>query len=326
MKKVLITGGAGFIGLHIARALVRTGVHVDLVDNFSRGQSDFELSVVSSSRHVRTIELDMSVANATDILDSDYNLIFHLAAIVGVKNVVSRSYDTLALNTALTIEALRLARRQRNIFAFIFASTSEVYSGSEFSDLLAFPTIEDSILTVPPLSSPRTSYMLSKLYGEALVLQSGLRSVIVRPHNVYGPRMGRDHVIPELMRRIHNTEPGGELEVYSPTHSRTFCYIDDAVAMIIRLARNPAAIGGTWNIGTEAPEYSIMRVAEIIRDTMHADVKLVPGHTTSGSPTRRCPSMIRTDAMTGYYERTSLDDGVSSTFGWYREHDLVTPL
>jgi nucleoside-diphosphate-sugar epimerase len=128
------------------------------------------------------------------------------------------------------------------------------------------------------------------------------------------------------MRRIHNTEPGGELEVYSPTHSRTFCYIEDAVAMTLRLARNPAAIGGIWNIGTEAPEYSIMRVAEIIRNTMNANVKLIPGNNTLGSPTRRCPSMKRTNAMTGFYERTRLDDGVSSTFEWYRERDLTTPL
>jgi UDP-glucose 4-epimerase len=106
MKKALITGGAGFIGLNIAQALAQTGVHVDLVDNFSRGKNDLELSVVSrGSPHVRTIELDLGVANATDTLDSDYNFIFHLAAIVGVKNVVARSYDTLALNAALTIEA-----------------------------------------------------------------------------------------------------------------------------------------------------------------------------------------------------------------------------
>jgi nucleoside-diphosphate-sugar epimerase len=317
MRKALITGGAGFIGLKLARTLSDRGVAVDLIDNFSRGRDDVELAELSRDRVVRTIRLDLAGSHATDTLDRDYDTIFHCAAILGVRNVINRSYDTLTLNVALTEEALRLARRQKDLASFVFASTSEVYAGSLLAGLLSFPTPEDTVLALPPLTAPRTAYMLSKLYGEALAWQSGLPVVIVRPHNVYGPRMGTEHVVPELIERMRRSVPGASLEIYSPTHSRTFCYIDDAVELIARLAESPDAVGGAWNVGTETPEYSVMRVAEIVRSTIGADVRLVPGEETPGSPTRRCPSMTRTNALCDYHQRVSLEDGVARTASWY---------
>jgi len=212
---------------------------------------------------------------------------------------------------------LRLARRQKRLRAFVFASTSEVYAGSLSSGLLQFPTPEDSIIALPPLTGARTSYMLSKLYGEAMVCHAGIPYIIVRPHNVYGPQMGTEHVVPELMQRMHASPPGSDICIYSPEHSRTFCYIDDAVALINRLAHSETAIGKVWNVGTEAPEYRILEVAEIIRRTIGADVNLVPGGDTAGSPARRCPAMARTNALTGYDQRVALEAGVRQTWQWY---------
>jgi UDP-glucose 4-epimerase len=266
----------------------------------------------------------LSVPGATDTLPDDYDAIFHFAALLGVANVILRPYDTLTLNVALTVEALRLARRQAGLKSFVFASTSEVYAGSHLAALLQFPTAEDSVIALPPLTAPRTSYMLSKLYGEALVLQSGVPAVIVRPHNVYGPRMGTEHVVPELMKRMREAGSGADLPIYSPGHSRTFCYVDDAVELIVRLASSPAAVGQAWNIGTESPEYTVMRVAEVVRGAVGADVRLVEGEETPGSPTRRCPSMTRTNEVTGYFTRTSLEEGVALTYSWYRQH-VFTP-
>lgn len=317
MKKALITGGAGFIGLRIARRLLEAGVAVDLVDNFARGRDDEDLAAVRALPGARLIKLDLSVPGATDTLPHDYDAIFHFAALLGVANVILRPYDTLTLNVALTVEALRLARRQAGLKSFVFASTSEVYAGSHLAGLLQFPTAEDSVIALPPLTAPRTSYMLSKLYGEALVLQSGVPTVIVRPHNVYGPRMGTEHVVPELMKRMREAEPGSALPIYSSTHKRTFCYVDDAVELILRLSRTPVAVGQTWNIGSQAPEYMIMSVAEIIRDALNADVQLVAGEETPGSPTRRCPSMARTAEVTGYSAQIGLRQGIERTIAWY---------
>jgi nucleoside-diphosphate-sugar epimerase len=320
VKKALITGGAGFIGLSLARRLLEEDVAVDLVDNFSRGPRDAALTAVAESPHVRCLTLDLSIPGATSALDRDYDAIYHLAAIVGVVNVVGRAYDTLKLNVELTTEALRLAKCQTDLKVFLFVSTSEVYAGTLLAGLLAFPTPENSTIALPALEAPRTSYMLSKLYGEALVHHAGVPIVIIRPHNVYGPRMGTEHVVPELMKRMREAAPGSRLPIYSPTHSRTFCFIDDAVELTARLARNPEAAGQAWNVGTEAPEYQILQVAEIVRQVVGADVELAPANDTAGSPTRRCPSMAKTNTVTGHHARVSFEEGVDRTYAWYSRH------
>jgi nucleoside-diphosphate-sugar epimerase len=266
---------------------------------------------------VSLITLDLSVPGSTDTLRADYDAIFHFAAILGVANVIARAYDTLALNVILTVEALRLARRQKNLAAFVFASTSEIYAGSVARDLAKFPTPEDNVLALPDLTAPRTSYMLSKLYGEALVHQAKVPGIIIRPHNVFGPRMGTEHVVPELMKRMLAAAPGSDLRIYSSTHVRTFCFIDDAVELIRRLVANPGAVGHAWNVGTEAPEYQIMDVATIVRDTVGRNVNLVPGEEAPGSPRRRAPEMTRTNALTGWHDRISLRDGIARTYAWY---------
>ena len=296
MRKVLITGGAGFIGLNLARSLVTQGIRVDLLDDFSRGREDEEFTALVGRPGMRCLGLDLSAPGSTDGLDTDYDAIFHLAAILGVAKVIDRSYDTLRLNVQLTIEAIRLAAKQQRLDAFVFASTSEVYAGSLRAGLLQFPTPEASVIALPPLSEPRTSYMLSKLYGEALALQSRLPTIIVRPHNVYGPRMGTEHVVPELMKRMSRAALGEDLPIFSPHHSRTFCYIDDAVEIMTRLCISPAALGGVWNVGTEAariPDHPGCR--DHPRRYAIKTCKLDEGQETAGSPVRRCPSAACTE-------------------------------
>ena len=308
------------LGLSLARRLLSEDVAVDLVDNFSRGRRDAELAAVAAIPHIRCVTLDLSVPGATDALDKDYDAIFHFAAILGVANVIGRAYDTLKLNVELTNEALLFARRQADLKVFLFASTSEIYAGSLLAGLLSFPTPENSTIALPTLEAPRTSYMLSKLYGEALVHHAGVPGVIIRPHNVYGSRMGTEHVVPELMKRMRGAAPGSRLPIYSPTHSRTFCFIDDAVELTARLARKPEAIGRAWNVGTEAPEYTIMQVAEIVRRIVGADVELTQAEETAGSPARRCPSMTKTNTLTDHHRRVPLDEGVERTYAWYSRH------
>jgi nucleoside-diphosphate-sugar epimerase len=322
--RALVTGAAGFIGLALSRSLLDEGWEVDLADDFSRGKQDRELAALSQRQGVELFPINLTNAGATDQLAHDYDRIFHFAAIIGVARVIAHPYETLSRNVEMTIEMLRLARRQRDLSVFVFASTSEVYAGSLLTGDLQFPTPESSPLVLPPLAAPRTSYMLSKLYGEALLLQSGVPGVIVRPHNIYGPRMGTEHVIPELMKRMQGLSAGDDLSIASPTHIRTFCYIDDAIGMISRLAGNPDAVGQPWNIGTESPEVTIFELAEIIRQVLGSPVRLVPGEETQGSPTRRCPAMQRTDSATGWHQRVPLTEGIARTYEWY-SRNLFAP-
>lgn len=319
MKRVLITGGAGFMGLHLARNLIREDVQVDLLDNFSRGQRDPELSEVLGSGRATLCEFDLRNSPSLGALTDDYTDIFHFAAMLGVQNVIDRPYQVLEENTALTVGAIELARKQKSLRRFVFASTSEVYAGTLEHFDLPIPTPESTPLALPPLNRPRTSYMLSKVYGEALCHHAGLPVTIVRPHNVYGPRMGTAHVIPQLLERGYRTPSGAELEVFSIEHTRTFCFVEDAVEMISRLAGAEAAIGKAVNVGTEKPEITIGRLAEIVVSALGKPLTIVSGATTQGSPARRAPDMSQCASLTGYRSKVSVEEGVSRTFDWYRK-------
>ena len=318
MSKALITGGAGFIGAHLARRLVESGYAVDLVDDFSRGLNDDVIAQLQRDESVRFLECDLLRPGALEDAADDYDYIVHLAAIVGVANVVGRPYRVLCDNVRMTEQALALAGRQRALRRFLFPSTSEVYAGTLETFGLEVPTPEHTPLVVPDLDRPRTTYLLSKVYGEAMCRQAGVPFTIIRPHNVYGPRMGLAHVIPELLQRAHGASDG-RLEVFSVEHRRTFCYIDDAVEMIARALESPRCESATLNVGTQAPEVTIGELAALIVAVVGKDLEIVPGPTTPGSPERRCPDMSRTAELTGYTSRVALEEGVRRTYEAYRE-------
>lgn len=318
MTKILITGGGGFIGLHLGRRLHEAGSEVDLLDNFARGARDDELAEFVGLSGVRLIERNLLGPEALEDLDVDYDLMFHLAAIVGVANVLEAPLRVLRDNVALLTPLLELAAAQASLRRFVFASTSEVYAGTLELGTLPIPTPEHVPLTLPDLGRPRTSYLLSKLYGEALCLHSGVPVTVIRPHNVYGPRMGLAHVIPELLQRAHAAEDGGTLQVFSVDHRRTFCFVSDAVEMIARAAESAACAGEAMNVGSQSPEVTIGELAQTVLTVVGKNLTVEPGPTTEGSPGRRCPDMSKTLRLTGYVARTDLEDGVRDTYDWYR--------
>jgi UDP-glucuronate decarboxylase len=317
VTRALVTGGAGFIGSHLVSRLVDEGYDVDIVDDFSRGVRDQAIGALERSGHVRLLELDLRSPDALSGVGTAYSLVVHLAAIVGVANVLSRPRDVLWDNVRMLEGALSLARRQRGIERFLFASTSEVYAGSLEHGALAFPTPEAAVLSLPDLSRPRTSYMLSKIYGEAMCRQAGVPVTIIRPHNIYGPRMGMAHVIPELLNRARMCSDG-RLEVYSVDHRRTFCYVEDAVETIVRAVRSPRCEGETLNVGTQFPEISIGELARVICDVVGRNLEIVPLNPTAGSPSRRCPDISKTVELTGFAPQVALEDGISRTDEAYR--------
>jgi UDP-glucose 4-epimerase len=319
VKKALITGGAGFIGGHLTARLLDEGYAVDLLDNMSRGVDDELIAGFRSRPDVGFVVADLMDPASVAGLGSDYTHVFHFAALLGVQNVLNRPYEVLRANVAMLETMLDLAARQDALERFIFPSTSEVYVGTLQHFDLPLPTPETTPLAISPLEHPRTSYMLSKIYGEALVNQAGMPFTIIRPHNFYGERMGLSHVIPELLSKIHRLSDGDELVIASMDHRRTFCHIDDAVEYIVRLLGADAAVDGTFNVGVQAPEISIGELAELLVRTVGRDVRIVPGETTPGSPSRRAPDMSHTISVTGHQPVVSLEDGVSRVYDWYRE-------
>jgi UDP-glucose 4-epimerase len=320
--KVLLTGGAGFIAERLAFALANDQCTVHIVDNLMRGKKDARIDKLEARGNVNFYEIDLLQPTALDNLENDYDFVIHCAAIVGVQNVVDRPYQTLRDNVLMQEAVIRFASRQASLRRILFASTSEVYAGSLIHLSLPLPTPENTPLALPDLSEPRTSYMLSKIYGEAMLLHSGLPYTIVRPHNVYGPRMGMAHVIPQLLQKAHNAEPNSTLEVFSVDHKRCFCYVDDAVEMLLRLLKADAASRQVLNVGAEAPEVTIRELAELVIATVGKRLRIVPKPATLGSPSRRLPDMTRMRRIANYSAHTSLQDGVRSTYEWYKTHEF----
>jgi nucleoside-diphosphate-sugar epimerase len=323
--KALVTGGLGFIGFHLSARLLAEGFEVHALDNCERGAVDAEIDALAGNARYRLILGDVIDNSRVDRLDDDYDLLFHLAAIVGVGNVVRQPYRVLRDNAIALAGMLEWGSRQKKLQRFVFPSTSEVYAGTLESFGVKLPTPESTPLTVADLARPRTSYMLSKIYGEALCRHSGLRFTIVRPHNVYGPRMGMAHVVPELLDRAHRAPDGGKLLVFSPSHRRTFCYVDDAVELIVRLALLPTAAGGTFNIGSADEETSIADLATLVARTVGKRLEIEAGPDTDGSPSRRRPDVSLAICATSYTASITLEEGLRRSYAWYRAKVFEAP-
>jgi len=316
VKKVLITGGAGFIGYHLANKLLESNYQIDLLDNFYRGVNDTQLSNLAENEKINLINADLLQSATIDRLDQDYMYIYHFAAVIGVQHVLKSPYDVLTKNFMLLQNALEIAKSQKKLERFVFASTSEVYAGTLNHYGLVFPTTESTPLTISYLHEARSSYMLSKIYGEAMCLHSELPVTIIRPHNFYGPRMGLSHVIPELMKKVVDSN-NGVVDVFSVNHKRTFCYIADAVEMIQLLAEFDQTNNESYNIGNDDEEFTMGELAQQIIDLVGKNVVINPLFVTLGSPERRCPSITKLKETVPFKKKYPLEKDLQETFDWY---------
>ncbi len=317
MRRVIITGGAGFIGLHLARVLLEAEFEVLIIDDFSRGASDTDFELVRE--HGKCTVWDLNLIDDS-IPDFEAQVIVHLGALVGVDRVTQQPYSVLQANVEMLFRVLSWAKRVKSLEHFVFTSTSEVYAPSVQLNLSPVPTPEGGLLTMPDLRQGRSSYLLSKIYGEALCAYSNLPYTVIRPHNVYGPRMGMSHVIPQLLLKAHLAESGSQLEVASLDHTRSFMYVTDAVRRIVHLISMPAT-GRTLNLGNQEPEVSIKYVAETILEVVGKDLLIRKLPPTPGSPRRRCPDTSAMNNLLGAIDCVNLRDGISRTYDWYLAND-----
>jgi nucleoside-diphosphate-sugar epimerase len=325
-KKILITGGAGFIGFHLARRLQSEGYQICLVDNFSRGILDPELQAMSKLKNIKMLNIDCRDIEQINSIDYTPEIIFHLAAIIGVKNVNDKPYNVLIDNLRMLENIISFARSLEKFERLFFSSTSEVYAGTLENFDLVIPTKEKSPLSVTELSRPRTTYMLSKIYGEAICHHSGLPFTIFRPHNVYGPRMGMSHVIPQQLFKAYQAKNGDSIEIPSANQTRSFCYIDDAVEILVRMMNSEICKGKTLNLGVETDEIKIFEAVQMCWNINNK--KILPVHLspTEGSPERRAPDMKETLKILGNINYTKLEDGIGHTYDWYLKNIFTSSI
>ncbi|MEV6303589.1 NAD-dependent epimerase/dehydratase family protein [Actinoplanes sp. NPDC051861] len=317
--RALLLGGAGFIGLHLARRLVADGYEITVVDDFSRGREDADLNELRAHPSVRVLSADLTDAATYARLPHGWDQIYLLAAVVGVRNVEQDPARVVRVNTLVAMHLLDWVAPGERVF---FASTSEVYAGGVDAGVVAVPTAEDVPAMVSDVTAPRFAYAVSKLLGEAAFLHTararGFDAVVGRFHNVYGPRMGADHVIPEMaLRAVSGEDP---FRVPGADQFRAFCHVGDAVEAMVRLMAAPGAAGQIVHIGNDREETNIGDLAKLVLRVAEAGPAIEPSPAPPGSVHRRCPDLSRLRGLTGYEPAVTLEEGVRSTFAWYREH------
>ncbi len=317
--KALITGGAGFVGSHLAEALLARGDEVFVLDNLSTGSIENIEALKRETRFHYTIDSVTNEPVCAELIDR-VDVVFHLAAAVGVKLIVESPVNTIETNVHGTEMVLKLANKKKK--KVLVASTSEVYGKS--NDV---PFHEEADLVLGPTSKGRWSYACSKAIDEFLALayfkEKRLPVVIVRLFNTVGPRQtGRyGMVVPNFVKQALLGHP---LTVFGDgTQSRCFTYVSDVVGALIGLADHEAAVGQVFNIGNSTEEISILDLAKRVKERTRSksEIVLVPYARAyeegfEDMP-RRVPDTSKLKALIGYEPRVQLDeilDRVSAYF------------
>jgi len=329
-RRSLILGGTGFIGLRLAQRIIALAGPEDevvLTDNLSRGCRDQEVeNMLRSSANVRLLEIDLTEPTAFDRIEGVFDHVYLLASMVGVKRVESLPEQVLRINTLIILGALEWMARSGSGRIF-FSSTSENYAGAYENGVLPVPTPESVPLVISDIRNPRFSYAVTKIWGEAAAIFYGARhgftSVIGRYHNIYGPRMGYDHVIPQLSVRIIQGED--PLGVMNPEHTRAFCHVDDAVEATRLLMDAPIKNGTIVNIGNNNEELAIGELANRLLRLAGRRPEFVSRQAPRGSVARRVPALDLLRQLTAFCPAVPLDKGLAETFAWYRLHSAENP-
>jgi nucleoside-diphosphate-sugar epimerase len=311
-KHILVTGGTGFIGSALVRALVERGELVRTFDNDSRGSS----KNISDLKSVEVVRGDIRERVEVQKACRGMDVVCHLAAINGTENFYNRPGLVLEVGVKGIVNVLD-AVKEENVGELFVMSTSEVYQSARI------PTDETAPLIVPDPKNPRYSYGASKIISEILALHtsSARRTCIVRPHNVYGPCMGFEHVIPQFIERLmaHSDQSGIAAFPIQGTgdETRAFCFIDDFVkGFLCVLDRGES--GEIYHIGIEE-ETSVHELAELIARLLGKTIRVTPTPLSQGSTPRRCPNIEKIRRL-GFRPTTSLETGLNQTIPWYRKY------
>lgn len=326
MARALITGGAGFVGSHLAQRLLRGGYQVTVIDNLSTGRLRNIEASMSHPKFSFAVE-DIRNIHVIDRLVSECDIIFHLAAAVGVRNIIDQPINTIEVNIGGTEMILKTASRYRR--RLLIASTSEVYGKG-----VTFPFREDDDTLSGPTRRSRWSYAASKAIDEFLAFayhdEVGLPVTLFRLFNTVGPRQIGQYgmVMPRFVRWALANEP---IQVYGDgRQQRCFANVYDVIQAIQALAESDETIGELYNIGS-SEEISIMELARRIRDRADSasEIQLIPyerAYQQKGFEDfrRRVPSIEKIRSAVGWAPMSPLDKTIDQIIAYHRT-EMVNP-
>lgn len=323
--RALITGGAGFIGSHLAEALLGRGHQVTVLDNLSTGSFQNIERLVDRRGFAYVIDTVTNERLVGALMDR-CDVVFHLAAAVGVRLVVERPIHTIETNVNGTETVLRQARRRKT--RVLIVSTSEVYGKG-----VELPFREDADLVLGPPNKTRWGYATSKLIDEFMALaywkEQQVPSIVVRLFNTVGPRQNSRYgmVLPNFVRRAIDNQP---IIVHGDgSQTRSFTWVGDVVSAMMALVEEPRAAGEVFNIGNGA-EISIRDLALKVRAMAgsHSPIKFVPYQEVFDSSfedmPRRVPDISKIRQLVGYEPKVHLDKIISKTIEYWAAERTVT--
>jgi len=318
--KILITGGAGFIGSHLAEELLYQGEEVYVIDNLSTGRLENIKHLAANPHFHITIETILEEKTVEELIKK-CELIFHLAAAVGVRLIIEKPVDTIETNILGTEIVLKSANKFKR--KVILASTSEVYGKNS---KVPFREEDDSVYG--PTTKSRWSYACSKAIDEFLALayfhEKKLPVVIARLFNTIGPRQtGRyGMVVPSFIQQALLSHP---VTVYGDgKQSRSFTHVTDAVSALIGLSEHPKAVGEVFNVGN-GREITIERLALLIKKMTNSKSKIVyipydkAFEKGFEDMIRRVPDITKINHLIGYKPEVNLEESLEKIIDYYRE-------
>lgn len=321
-KKVLIIGGAGFIGFNLAYYLSENAnCQLTIADNLYRGKMDDYFSDLIVKNNVKFIEADFTKIESFSQLDNDYDQCYMLASVVGVGNTLSYPTEVIRINSFLILNTLEWLEKS-DVRKVIFTSTSENYAGTIDSFGFQIPTPENIPLSISDISHPRYTYAVTKMLGESGFLNYSkvfdFECTILRYHNVFGPRMGFEHVIPNLAQRFLEGNENPFL-MYGHDQTRAFCYVTDAIEATVMAMESDNTNGEIYHIGTDEE----ITIETLIKTTgkyfeYQGSYEIAP--TFPGSTKRRCPDISKAFNDFSYKPKTTWKEGLKETLIWYQDY------
>jgi UDP-glucose 4-epimerase len=318
--RVLITGGAGFVGSHLSEALLERGDEVFILDNLSTGSIDNVVHLKGNPRFHYTIDTVANEPVVAELIDR-CDIVVHLAAAVGVKLIVEQPVHTIETNVHGTEVVLKHANKKKKLV--LIASTSEVYGKS--TDV---PFREDADLVLGPTVKHRWAYACSKMIDEFLALaywkERKLPVIVVRLFNTVGPRQTGQYgmVIPNFVRQALAGQP---ITVFGDgSQSRSFTYVGDVVKAMVALIDEPRAVGQVFNIGN-GHEITIGALAAKVKEMTGSSSEIVTIPYEKAYEAgfedmpRRVPDITRIKALVGYQPSVELDETLTRVIEHFRQ-------
>tara|TARA_Y100000591_G_C21834339_1_gene701572 strand:- start:791 stop:1750 length:960 start_codon:yes stop_codon:yes gene_type:complete len=316
IKKVIVFGGFGFIGLKLATKLCELGFKVDVVD------ITYDKKLLNDIKKTYKKNIKFKKLDVTDIKflkkikTNDYYYVFDCAAFLGVDKIIKNSYESLRNNILSSLNISLFAKKQINLQKIIFMSSSEVYDGSLIKHINKPPNKEESNLVISELNHPRTVYMFSKIAGELFNINSKLPYLNLRLHNIFGPRMCGEHAIPTFIKKFSKNKK--DIEIFNKNHVRSYIYIDEAIDQIIKISLNKKSNLSTLNIGSDKNVFKNFQLVLLIKKLMKAKNKIVYKHNKKNSVEYRKPSLIKLKKIIKKNYKSNFLNQMKNTIDYFR--------